>query len=110
MRQHTNNQTEGLILTGTLTPRQYIRNKGMFLDLLSTETLPVNYRPKLGYEIPLVEDVVRNVCQSLQPPVGGRGSQLDTLSDDGSRCVVAVHVAEPYGGGSVLYGISLSGK
>ena len=69
--------------------------------MLATHTLPVHERTRLGGEIPLGEDVVREVCQTLTLEV----RQVETDALGRSDLVEAIHVfiVHPNGQGNVRY-------
>lgn len=94
-----NYEAQGLCLAKTLVPREHLLNLDVLIDVLATHTLPVYERTRLGGEIPLGEDVVREVRQTLTLEV----SQVETDALGRSDMVEAMHVfiVHPNGLGSV---------
>jgi len=94
-----NYEAQRLCLAKTLVPREHLLNLDALSDLLATRTLPVYERTRLGGEIPLGEDVVREVRQALTLEV----SQVETDALGRSDLMEAIHVfiAHPNGLGNV---------
>lgn len=68
----------------------------MFSNPAPARTLPINHRPILARDVPLVEDIVRDVSKFVKLVV--RVVELDALDDVAvgtGRVSVDVHVAEP---------------
>jgi len=97
----TNYEAQGLCLTMTLAPREHVLDLDALIDVLTTHTLPGYEGTRVGGEIALGEDVVRDVCQTLALEV--RQVKTDALGR--SELVHAVHilVMHPNGLGSVRY-------
>jgi hypothetical protein len=72
----------------------------IFSNPLATRLRPVNYRPVLGREEALGEDVVCDLGQTFKIMFG----QFDALRDTWVRCMaMKIHVAEPEAGRYVLF-------
>jgi hypothetical protein len=97
----TNYEAQGLCLTETLAPREHVLDLDALIDVLATHTLPGYEGTRLGGEIALGEDVVRDVGQTLTLEV--RQVKTDALGR--SELVLAVHefIVYPNGLGNVRY-------
>jgi hypothetical protein len=97
----TNYEAQRLCLAKTLVPREDILDLDALFDVLATCTLPVNVRTRLGGEIPLGEDVVREVRQTVTLEV--RLVEADALGRSGLVHAVHVLIVHPNGLGNVRY-------
>jgi hypothetical protein len=97
----TNYEAQGLCLAKTLARREHVLNLDALFDVFATHTPPGYERTRLGGEIPLGEDVVREVRQTLTLEV--RLVETDALGR--SDLVEAIHVfiVDPNGLGNVRY-------
>jgi len=94
-----NYKAQGLRLAKTLVPREHVLNLDALFDVLATHTLPGYERTQLGGEIPLGEDVVREVRQTVTLEV----SQVETnaLGRSDLARAVQVFIVHPNGLGNV---------
>jgi len=94
-----NYEAQGLCLAMALAPREHVLNLDALFDVLATDTLPVYERTRLGREVPLGEDVVREVRQTLTLEVGQ--VEADALGRGDLVRAVQVFVVHPNGLGDV---------
>jgi hypothetical protein len=97
----TNYEAQGLCLAKTLVPREHVLNRDALFDGLATRSLPVHERTRLGGEIPLGEDVVREVRKTLALEV--RHVETDALGRGDLVQAVHVFIVHPNGLGDVRY-------
>jgi hypothetical protein len=97
----TNYEAQGLCLAKTLVPREHVLNLGALFNALATHALPVYERTRLGGEVPLGEDVVREVCQTLTLEV--RLVETDALGRSDLVEAMQVFIVHPNGLGNVRY-------
>jgi len=97
----TNYEAQGLGLAKTLAPREHVLNLDALSDGLATHTLPVYERSRLSGEIPLGEDVVREVRQTLT--LEGRQVETDALGRGDMVEAMHVFIVHPNGLGNVRY-------
>jgi hypothetical protein len=97
----TNYEAQRLSLAKTLVPREHVLDLDALFDVLAARTLPVYVRTRLGGEIPLGEDVVREVCQTVTLEV--RLVQTNALGRSGLVHAVHVFIVHPNGLGNVRY-------
>jgi len=83
-----NHEAQGLRLGKTLTPSEHVLDLDALFDVFPRRTLPGYERTRLGREIPLGKDVVRDVRQTLTLEVG----QVETDTLGRTVWVYAVHV------------------
>ena len=98
-RKLTNDEAQGLSLAMTLAPGEHVLNLGALLDVLPTCTLPGYERTRVGREITLGKDVVRDVRQTLTLEVGQ--VKTDALGRGVRVYGVHVFVVDPDGLGHV---------
>ena len=77
----------------TLAPREHLLDLGALFDVLPTCTLPRYESTRIGWKIPLGEDVVRDVCQTLTLEVGQ--VEADTLGRSVRVYAVQVFIVHP---------------
>ena len=97
----TNYEAQGLCLAKTLTPREHVLNLDALIDVLATHTLPGHERTRLGGEIPLGEDVVREVRQTLTLEV--RHVEADALGRSDLVEAMQIFIVHPNDLGNVRY-------
>jgi len=94
-----NYEAQGLCLTKTLVPREHVLNLDTLFNDLATRALPVYERTHLGGEIPLGENVVCEVSQTLTLEVGG--IEVDALGRSDLARTVQVFIVHPNGLGNI---------
>jgi hypothetical protein len=97
----TNYEAQGLCLAKTLVPREHVLDLDALFDVLATRTLPVYERTRLGGEIPLGEDVVREVRETVTLEV--RLVETDALGRSNLVRAVHIFIVHPNGLGDVRY-------
>jgi len=94
-----NYEAQRLRLAKTLVPREHVLDLDALFDVLATRTLPVYVGARLGGEIPLGEDVVREVRQTVTLEVGL--VETDALGRGDLMRAVHVFIVHPNGLGDV---------
>ena len=64
-RTLTDHETEWLLLANALTPGEYVLDLGALLNVLSALAFPRHHRTGLAREVPLREDIIRDMRQAL---------------------------------------------
>lgn len=100
-KKPTNYEAQGLRLTKTLVPGEHVLNLDALFDDLATRALPVYERTHLGGEIPLGENVVCEVSQTLTLEV--RCIEADALGRSDLVRTVQVFIVHPNGLGNIRY-------
>lgn len=98
-RKLTNDEAQGLSLAMTLAPGEHVLNLSVLFDVLPTCALPRYKRTRVGREITLGKDVVRDVRQTLTLEV--RQVKADALGRGVRVYGVHVFVVDPDGLGHV---------
>jgi len=94
-----NYEAQGLCLAKTLVPREHVLDLDALFDVLATRTLPVYERTRLGGKIPLGEDVVREVRETVTLEV--RLVETDALGRSNLVRAVHIFIVHPNGLGDV---------
>ena len=100
-KKPTDYEAQGLCLTKTLVPREHVLNLDTLFDDLAARALPVYERTHLGGEIPLGENVICEVSQTLTLEV--RCIEADALGRSDLVRTVEVFIVHPNGLGNIRY-------
>jgi len=92
-------EAQGLLLADTFTPRQDIFDLTIFFDVLSTRALPGHAAAHLAGEIPLGEDVVRELRQAFTFEM--RHIEADALGCSVGVPTMHIFVVHPDGRGDI---------
>jgi hypothetical protein len=93
--QLTDNEAQGFSLANAFTQREHVLNLGAFVDDLATWGLPAHQSTRLGGEISLGKDMVREVRQALTLEV--RQIEAETLGRGMEMASMHVFIVHPNG-------------
>jgi hypothetical protein len=95
-RALTDHETEWLLLANALAPGEYVLDLGALLNVLSALAFPRHHRTGLAREIPLREDIIRDMRQALTALHLGQ-IEADTLRRGMGARAVHVLIVDPNG-------------